>query len=35
MSPDMALTATGADSRLLPKIFFPKSVYLLEIHVNE
>jgi hypothetical protein len=35
MPPNMTLKATGANSRFLPQIFFPKAIYLLEIHVNE
>jgi len=35
MSPHMTLKAAGAHCGLLPGKFFPKKVYLLEIHVNE
>jgi hypothetical protein len=31
----MTLEAAGANRRLLPGKFFPKKIYLLEIHVNK
>jgi hypothetical protein len=35
MPPHMTLKAAGTHCRLLPGKFFPKKVYLLEIHVNK
>jgi hypothetical protein len=35
VSPHMALEAAGTYFGLLPRKFFPKKVYLLEIHFNK